>query len=127
MSNSGQMNSFANTIRAVVVYQRRKNTAVGGASALILEVDVAGLVGIIGDQQDVVLSVLCVVDVAVFSGCGAVATVHHIIARQLVAGISHVVERSPTVKVDVMGRSAVHVDVQIAWFIDSHEIECGIR
>ena len=84
------------------------------------------MVGVVGDQQDVVLSMESVVDVAVLCRGGAIAAVHHVAARQLVAGGGDVVEGSPAVEVDVVRGRAVHVDVQVARLVDSHVIESGV-
>lgn len=126
LSHCREVYGLTHAVRAVVVDQRRQDAAVGGAGANVREVDVAGLVGIVGDEQDVVITVLGVVDVAVLGGVGAIATVRHGAARQLVAGRVDVVERSPAVEVDIHGRGAVHVDVQVAWLVDSHVVEGGV-
>ena len=77
----GQIDGFSNAVGAAVVDQWRQNAAVSGSSTNIRERDIAGLVRIVGNQQDVILSGLGIIDVAVFSGGGTIAAVHHIAAR----------------------------------------------
>ena len=49
LSYCRQMDGLAEAVRPVVVDQGRQNAAVGGAGALVLEIDVAGLVRKVGD------------------------------------------------------------------------------
>ena len=122
----GQVDGFAYTVGTAAADQRRQDAAVGGASAYVLERNVTGLVGVVGDKQDVELSCLGVVDVAVF-GCGsAIAAVYDIAARQQVACRIDVMEGPPAVEVDVdLGRT-VHVDIQVAGFVDKQVVEGGV-
>ena len=46
----GQLDGLAHAVRASAIHQRRQNAAVGGAGADILECDVAGVVGEVGDK-----------------------------------------------------------------------------
>ena len=73
------------------------------------------------------MSGLSVVDMAVFGGVDAIAAIHHVATRELAASRIDVGERPPAVKVDVVARRAVHVDVQVARLVDLHVIESGIR
>ncbi len=74
------MDGFTHAIRTAAVDQRRQDAAVGGAGADILKRDVAWVVGVVGNQQDVVLPRLCVIDVAMLCGIGTITTVNHIAA-----------------------------------------------
>ena len=116
--------SFA--IGTVVGNQRRQNAAVGGAAALVFKVDVARVVGIVGDQQDVILPSLGVVDIAMLGGRRTVAAVHDVAARQLLAGGVDVVKRPPAVEVDINSWGALHENVKVARIFDSHVIESRI-
>ena len=107
LTNSGQVDGLANAIRAVVVHQGSQNATVGAACANVLEVDVAGGVGKVGDEQDVILSGLCVVDVAVLGGGRVVAAVDHGAARQLVASVVHGFKRPPAVEVNIFRRRTI--------------------
>ena len=51
------MDVLANADRTVILNQRRHDAAIGSASAgSLAEVDIAGLVGEVGDDQNVILS-----------------------------------------------------------------------
>ena len=123
------MYGLSHTIVTVVVNHWRHDAAVGGAVAsCFAEMDVARLVGIVCDYQNVILSRLCVAgDHTGFRGIAAIATGNHFVrGKPLGTGTFGIVERSPTTEVDVNTGSAVHVNVDITRSSYSHEVPCGI-
>ena len=121
-----QVDGFAHAVRTAAIHQRRQDAAVGAARSSVRERDVTSRVGVVCNQKDVVLSRLCIVDMTVFRGGGAITTVHNVAACQLAACGFDVAERTPAVEVDVNLRAALHVDVQTAWLGYTHEIESGV-
>ena len=73
------------------------------------------------------MSCLSIVDVAVLGTVTTVAAIDHVAARQLATCCVDVTEWSPAVEIDVVGRRAVHIDVQVAWLVDLHIIESRVR
>lgn len=126
LSCCGQMDGFADTVGTVVVDQRRQDAAVGGSRASVREGNVTWRVGIVGNQQNVILTHFRIVDMAVLGSGGAVAAVHDVAASKFVASRIDVIKRSPAVEVDINGRGTLHVNIQIARLCNSHEIESRI-
>ena len=85
------------------------------------------MVAVIGEQKDVVLARLGVIDVAVLvAATGSIAAVDHVAARKLIACSVDVAERSPAIEVDVVSWVTVNQDVQIPRLVDLHVIESGV-
>ena len=120
------MDGLTYTVRAVVFDHRRKDIAVGGACASSLaERDVAGSVGIVGDDKDEIISCLgCGGNDAVFGGIDGVAAADNFIRSQVGAWrrIGDGGIRPPTAEVNVYTRGAVHVNGDAAWIGYSHVI-----
>ena len=124
------MYGFAHAERSIVIHQRWKDGAVGGTRATSLaEVDVARMVGIVGDHHDVIITRLGRGgNVTGLRGIGGIAATDPFRQSQAVGARSYgIVERSPATKIDVLFRGAVHVNRHAARVGDFHIIPCGIR
>ena len=117
-----KMQVTAHTGRIIVAYQRRKDVAVGGSlTRNFAEIDVTNPIGIIGNQQDIVFSFLCATDLASLVPMGRIAARNHFLSCQTRrARLGRGVERSPTAKVNIYLRGAVHVDVHVTRREDAH-------
>lgn len=122
-----QLYGFSNTIGTATIHQWRQDATVCSARADVFKGNVAWVVGEVGDEQNIILSRQCVVDVAMLCWCGTVTAIDNIAARKLVTCCGDVVEGSPTIKVDVDQRCTIHVDIQVARLVDSQVIESWVR
>ena len=131
MPIGSQMDGFAHTIGAVIVDHGRQDAAVGGACASSLaERDVAGSVGVVGDDKNKVIACLGRGgNDAVFGGRGGVAATDHLIGSQIGArrGIGDGGIRTPTAEVNVVAWGTVHVYGDAAWVGYSHIIPSRVR
>ena len=123
------MNGLTYAIRAIVLNHRRHDGAVGRSCAFIGEVVIPFYIGIVGQQQRVILSGLGVVDIAVLVVGRVIARVHHVVATQ-VAHVLHAGERAPTNEVDVQvasaGSCSDDVYVQVASLAYMKIIKSGV-
>ena len=129
LSVGGQHDGFTHAIRAAVVDQRGQNAAVSGASTgHLAEIDVAGGVGEVGDNEDEIVSRLSGSrDQAVLIRIGGITATDHFVGRQAIgARRCRVGERTPAAEVDILRRSTIHVDIDVSRVQYPHIIPCGV-
>ena len=129
LSLGGQVYGLANAVGTVIVDQWGQDAAVGGAvAAYLAEADVAGLVRVVGDHKDIVLTRLRIGgNHAVLGGlCGVAATDHFVGGQAVGTRCGRVGERTPAAEIDVNARRTIHVDVDAARIQYPHVIPCWV-
>ena len=110
--------------RIIITHQRRKDGTVGGGLTIgLAEMDVTSAIGVIGNQQDIILAFLCIPNLASFVPVGRITTRNdHRPGQSVGTRLQRVVERSPAAEVDVDLRRTVHIDIHVTWVEDAHII-----